>query len=317
MSYQYITKYNSPNYTSRAATPGAYGMARKVEGITIHHWGDPANNPQFQGIVNYLCRANGNTSAHYVATGTNRQVACIVSPDDTAWHAGTAWGNARTIGIECDPRCRAEDIDVVAELVAQIRDAYGDVPIYWHSYFVATACPGRYTKSVLDKIDKLSYTKQSGSKWGQVTSKTAPAPVVKTKAVPAAKKLTTPLKFTAKLDPTKVWDLTTNPDYKAVTTIKKGAGFEAYAYIDFNGSRYYVTKYSFEKGRKAGVNSNDLTPVPKPVQTEPSPTTKTPDGTTPLPDTGAPVTEKVDYSQENNSLLKQILELLKRIFNIT
>lgn len=172
MSYQYITNFDSPSYTSAADTPRNYGMARVIEGITLHHWGDPNNNPQFQDVVNYLCRPGGNTSAHYVATGNGRRVACIVSPDDTAWHSGNAWGNARTIGIECDPRATDEDVDVIAELVADIRSAYGDVPIYWHSYFVATACPGAYKeRGLIEKIDELSYRKISHDQWGAVTSK--------------------------------------------------------------------------------------------------------------------------------------------------
>ena len=172
MSYNYITKYDSPNYTPGYRVKSDYGMDRKVEGITIHHWGDPNQNPQFINIVNYLSRSNGNTSAHYVATGTNRQVACIVAPTDAAWHGGTAWANARTIGIELDPRARDEDYDVAAELVADIRSAYGDVPIYWHSYFVATACPGAWSP---ERLDKLSYTKYShATDWGKGGDKNPP-----------------------------------------------------------------------------------------------------------------------------------------------
>ena len=51
--YTYITNRDSPNFTSAKDTPRDYGMARKVEGITIHHWGDPATNPQFDNVVNY------------------------------------------------------------------------------------------------------------------------------------------------------------------------------------------------------------------------------------------------------------------------
>jgi hypothetical protein len=187
MSYNYETHKNSPNFTPASKAKASYGMTRVVEGITIHHWGDPNQNPQFDNIVNYLCRANGNTSAHYVASGTGRRVSCIVGPNDVAWHGGTAWANARTIGIELDPRARDEDYDVAAELIADIRSAYGDVPIYWHSYFKATACPGKWSP---ERLDKLSYTKYShATAWGQggtkvehlpkpePTATTVPAPV--------------------------------------------------------------------------------------------------------------------------------------------
>ena len=103
MSYNYITDRNSPNYTPASQTMATWGRNRSVEGIVIHWWGDPNQNPQFNNIVNYLCRAGGDTSAHYVATGTNRQVACIVSPDDSAWASNSA--NPWTVSIECDPRC--------------------------------------------------------------------------------------------------------------------------------------------------------------------------------------------------------------------
>lgn len=174
MSYNYQTQYDSPNFTPARLAPATFGMERKIEGITIHHWGDPATNPTFEGVVNYLCRPNGNTSAHYVATGTGRKVACIVAPGDVAWHSGNAWGNARTIGIELDPRARDEDYDVAAELVADIRSAFGDVPIYWHSYFTATACPGRWNPY---RLDELSYTKYSHkTDWGKGGNKNQPLP---------------------------------------------------------------------------------------------------------------------------------------------
>ena len=231
MAYNYITNYDSPNFTPAAQAKSVFGHTRTIEGITIHHWGDPALNPQFQNIVNYLCRSNGNTSAHYVATGTNRQVACIVNPGDVAWHSGSAWGNAKTIGIELDPRARDEDYDVAAELVADIRSAYGDVPIYWHSYFSATACPGKWNPY---RLDELSYTKYShATDWGKGGNKVQPAPA-------------------------------------PIPTI----------------------------------------PAPKPTQTVPSPT-----ATPPEQGGGSPVAEKPDYSEENNTLLKQILSIVQAILS--
>ena len=158
MSYNYDESHDSPNYTPEASAKAVFGQPRVIKGITIHHWGDPKLNPSFAGVRDYLCRQNGNTSAHFVASGTGRQVACIVAPGDVAWHSGSATGNATTIGIECDPRCRDEDYDVVAELVADLRSVYGDVLIYSHNMWTNTSCPGNYD---IDRIDKLSYTKYS------------------------------------------------------------------------------------------------------------------------------------------------------------
>lgn len=173
MGYFYDTTHNSPNYTPEASSTMVFGQPRVIKGITIHWWGDPATNPSFAGVRDYLCRQNGNTSAHLVVSGTDRQVACIVNYNDVAWHSGNATGNATTIGIECDPRCRDEDYDVIAEVVADIRSAYGDVPIYSHNMWSNTSCPGDYD---INRIDQLSYTKYSAAEWGQGGNKVTPPP---------------------------------------------------------------------------------------------------------------------------------------------
>lgn len=174
MSYNFDERYSAKAYTPASQSKAVFGQARVVKGITIHWWGNPNTNPSFAGVRDYLCRPASTTSAHFVASGTGRQVACIVSPDDVAWHSGNAQGNATTIGIECDPRCRDEDYDVVAELVADLRSVYGDVPIYSHNMWSATACPGNYN---IDRIDQLSYTKYSPpGAFGQVRDKNPKQP---------------------------------------------------------------------------------------------------------------------------------------------
>ena len=172
MAYKYETQYNSPNFTIGNA-------GRKY--IVIHWWDDPAKKPSYEGVIATLCNKARKASAHYIATGTGRRVACIVSPDDTAWHAGTPNPamnpNPFSIAIECDPRCRPEDYDVVAELVADIRSAYGNLPLKKHRDFVATRCPGNWD---LTKINKIAATKISHDRWGSVTTKVVtPPPVVK------------------------------------------------------------------------------------------------------------------------------------------
>ena len=162
MSYNFETDKNSNNFTPAAQARSVFGYDRVIEGITIHHWG--AETAEFNPVRDYLCRANGNTSAHAVVSGTGRRVSCIVNWTDVAWHSGSAWGNARTIGLELDPRARDEDYDVAAEVVADIRSAFGDVPIYWHSYFTATACPGKWDPA---RLDELSYKKYSAAEWGK------------------------------------------------------------------------------------------------------------------------------------------------------
>lgn len=294
MSYTYITSKNSPNYTPAASALATFGMSRVVEGITIHWWGDPAQNPSFEGIVNYLCRANGNTSAHYVATGTNRQVACIVSLADVAWHSGSAWGNARTIGIELDPRARDEDYDVAAELIADIRSAYGDVPIFWHSYFTATACPGVWNP---ERLDALSYTKFShATEWGKGGNKASTTPT------PA------PTPSPAPTPPTPIL-------YKLVVDGRQKAAYST----EVNAWKGYV---EYGKIGKVTYNGKEITAELIVKFTTPSPTTQTPDGT-PLPDSGKPVAEKDGYTeadrQRDNAIkatIDWVVEVLKKIFNI-
>lgn len=176
MSYKYETKYSSPNFTLGKDCKRVFGYDRKIEGFTLHHWGDPKNKPSYEGVRSYLCRKNGNTSAHMVVTGTGRRASCIVNYSDASWATGNAWGNARTISIELDPRARESDKDVFAEVLADLRSAFGDKPLYMHSHFSNTQCPGVY-KKLLSDLDKRSYQKISGNKFGQVTSrKTAVKP---------------------------------------------------------------------------------------------------------------------------------------------
>lgn len=288
MSYNYITNRDSGNYTPAGSSSAVFGMPRVIEGITIHWWGDPNQNPQFDSVVNYLCRANGTSSAHYVATGTNRQVACIVDPGNVAWHSGSAWGNARTIGIELDPRARDIDYDVAAELVADIRSAYGDVPIYWHNYFMATQCPGVWSP---ERLDQLSYTKYShATDWGKGGDKnpTTPAPAPEVTPTPLP-----PVVEPAK--PKSLWKLSVDGKQVAAYSTEMNA---------YSGYVYY------EKRGVITLDGKDITAEIVARYTAPSPTADPPEQ-----GGGKPITEKPDYSEENNNLLKQILAIVQAILS--
>ena len=104
--------------------------------------------------------------------------------------------------MECDPRCRDEDYDVVAELIADIRSAYGDVPLYRHSDWIQTTCCGSYD---INRLDQLSYTKFSAPvAWGQGGDKNpkqpTPAPVVVPIPVPPTPETVDPSPTTLKSD---------------------------------------------------------------------------------------------------------------------
>ena len=291
MAYKYITNYDSPNYTPSSSARAVYGMDRVIEGITLHWWGNPNENPQFGNVVNYLCRAGGNTSAHYVATGTGRQVACIVDPMNIAWHSGNAWGNARTIGIELDPRARDEDVDVAAELVADIRSAYGDVPIYWHSYFIGTTCPGAYRdRGLIEKIDELSYQKVSHANWGDVTDKNpAQSPTPTPAPAPTAPAVTPVVLF------------------KLIVDGKQVAAYTK----EQNAYQGYV---QYGKRGKITLSGTDVTKKIVALFETPSPTSEGD------PNTGVPIVDKTDYEETKKrvtaleGIVNMIVEFLSSMF---
>ena len=139
-SYEYITKYTSPNQNARNS---------KVKSITIHHWG--SRGQKFDNVVNWLCQKRAGTSAHYVVEAG--KVACIVDPDRRAWHAGNSRGNHESIGIECRPEATEGDYATVAALVADLRAVYGNIPLKRHRDWTSTACPGVWD---IGKIDRLA-----------------------------------------------------------------------------------------------------------------------------------------------------------------
>lgn len=148
---QYLTQYNSPNYTKFKDSSAVFGRHRVIRGITLHHWGDPAAGITFAGVVNWLCNANSGVSAHLVVEAG--RAAWLVDAENVAWHAGVI-GNTTTIGIEANPRASEADYLTVAEVVADIRNVYGDIMIYSHNYWMNTQCPGIWD---VHKVDRMSY----------------------------------------------------------------------------------------------------------------------------------------------------------------
>lgn len=163
MSFKYETQHNSPNFTKGSDAPKVWGRVYKPTHIAIHWWGDPNTGPTYEGVIATLVKPNRGASAHFVATGTGRRVAQLINLGDASWATNSA--NPYTISIECDPRCREEDYDVVAELIANIRSALGDLPLVPHRQFVATQCPGNYNLAELDRRARL---KDGSGDWGVV-----------------------------------------------------------------------------------------------------------------------------------------------------
>ncbi|WP_404465261.1 N-acetylmuramoyl-L-alanine amidase [Micrococcus antarcticus] len=169
MAYEYITKHDSPAFTPAAECRKVFGHDRKITSITIHHWGKDGQS--FDGPISWLTRKDANTSAHYIVEAG--KVACIVDPDDAAWHAGSAKGNATSIGIECRPEARDGDYETVAELVRTLRATYGDLPLIPHKAWKATTCPGRWD---LARLDRLARGTAAPAKPAAAPAKPAAAP---------------------------------------------------------------------------------------------------------------------------------------------
>lgn len=254
---------------------------------------------------------------------------------NVAWHCGNWGANQTSIGIETAGEYSSSDIDdkalmLVADTLARPWDEElgGGLYIYGHKDWFATACPGRIYDKLNTLIDMTNdVEKWTNALWPPQVPPPAPAPAPTTKEVPAAKELPVKVTFYANQDNTSVWDLTTNPDYKAVKLLKKDEPFEAFATIDFNGSVYYTTKYSFDRGNRHGVNRADVHEAPvvvaPPVIVPPVVVPPKEPEVTPVPEPETPTPEAPDYDKENNSILKdiqvkvnQLIEWFKKTFNI-
>lgn len=160
MGYRYNTHLTSPNHSGK--------REKKVTSITIHWWGDPdhfgdqANDGDAEGVAKYLCRTGGTSSAHYVATAN--EVWCIVDPDDIAWHAGNWPANQVSIGIECDADRQPGAYKTIAELIADLREVYGDLPLVPHRRWKATACPGGWDLAKLDRMARAVAASRADAK---------------------------------------------------------------------------------------------------------------------------------------------------------
>jgi hypothetical protein len=149
MTYTLQEQYTSKNMVAGGSADNVWHLGpRRVTSITIHHWGEKGQ--QFDTVRDFLCTNNTPTSAHYVAQ--DGLVACIVSPDDCAFHAGNAEGNTFSVGIECRPEATDGDYNTIAELIRYLRGIYGDIPLYPHNHWYNTACPGDYDLARLDTL---------------------------------------------------------------------------------------------------------------------------------------------------------------------
>lgn len=147
MTYIIDETLSDSEFTDSLSVLGTFGVPRRIESITIHHYGSFGQRPE--DVVDFFLHRNPNTSAHFVA-GSGK-VWCLVSPLNAAWAAGNAYGNATSIHIECQPEATDADYDLVAWLVRFLREHYGDLPLKAHREWSATACPGIWDLGRLDR----------------------------------------------------------------------------------------------------------------------------------------------------------------------
>lgn len=309
MAFKWETQWNSPNYTAAANVYATWGRPRTIEAIAIHWWGDPGNNPSYEGVVSYLCRPNGNSSAHIVATGTGRRAACLIDLDDASWATNSA--NPYTISIECDPRCRDEDYDVVAEVIAQLRSIYGYLPLVPHRQFTSTSCPGNYN---LDRLNQIAATKEvsKDDDWGQVRNKEQPkppAPKIEWVGIGAPRKMVS-------VRDLQVIDLDNNQPIGNV--IKAGTAIDVSQKTVVNGITYLRSVYSTSKNFNYGMDIRNLQEIPVPApapEVEKQPEVMPPQAHE-KPSEGHLDKETTTLLQDVKKLLQELTQLLKSIFKI-
>lgn len=141
-------RLTAKGFTPRNSVPLVYGMPRTIDFYTIHHWG--AFGQTHDGVNNFFANGPGATSAHFVSSAN--RLNCLVNPWDAAWHAGNAYGNAQSVGIECRPEGSDADYATTAELLRFLWDTYGRKPLRPHRYWQATACPGAWDLARLEKM---------------------------------------------------------------------------------------------------------------------------------------------------------------------
>ena len=139
------------------------GRSQKIKSVVVHWWDDPRNKPTLDNVVSFLRNPSSQVSAHYVVSDTT--IVRLVAEKDTAWHAREA--NPFTIGIEVDPQAPGKTYETVGQLVKEIRQRHGDLPLKKHSDYVATQCPGTINLSKIENLSKEDemYNGKTAKQW--------------------------------------------------------------------------------------------------------------------------------------------------------
>lgn len=163
------------NWHEHLSSPAAItGPEENKEFIVIHWYGLPGQSGDVHGTARYLAGVT-HASVNFVSgfAGGEGHVYCLVTPTRVAYgqgDGGNGVGNRKGISIECDPRMRAEDLEVVAHVIARMRREHKKpYPLRPHQHFTSTQCPGTY-------MGKLQWLSDRANQINGQAAAPAPAP---------------------------------------------------------------------------------------------------------------------------------------------
>lgn len=284
--------------------------------ITIHN---TANDASANNEISYMRTNNTSTSFHFAID--DKEVVQGLPLNRNGWHAGdgNGTGNRKTIGIEIcyslsgGARFTKAEQNA-AKFTAQLLKERGwDISrVKKHQDWSGKYCPHR----TLD----MGWTRFLNMVQKELNPpKPAPTPTPKVTYAKIAKKSIELIRDT------KLWNFnfTKWADAKAVKSHKKGEKIDNIVAIATNalGAKYYMTEYSYNNGKirsTNGFNINDAKDWKAPAPVEPPiipPKKPDPIVPEPTPEPEKPVLPPIDWGEENNSLLKQILKLLTDLVN--
>lgn len=236
------------------------------DGVTVHWWNTPEKAGTHAATVNYILgqAQKGNMSINYVVS--DGKITQCVHPDNVAWHASSA--NPTTVGIEFDPRLKAEGYKKGGWLIWQLEKRYNKkLTMYAHNYWSGTQCPGTISMSKL---------REEANKWARGEYNPKPVPKAPAKASLTWSKLAKPVEYVANKPVTNLWNFdSTTWNMKSVKQFKKGDRITIYGKVVNNTLKatYLLTEYSYTNKITNGFNEVDLdkyvappAPTPKPVE---------------------------------------------------
>lgn len=232
-----------------------YGM--NPTRIVVHN---TANDAPAANEIAYMIRNDNYTSFHYAVDDVQALQGLLENRN--GWHAGdgNGAGNREGIGIEICYSLNGGERFIkseqnAVELIVDIlkRYGWGIDKVTKHQDYSGKYCPHRTLDMGWDRFLNMIQV-----------ALTPPNP---TKPVPAAIKYDKPKMFFMNFEGVNLWKLDTNPNYVSAKQFAKGEKFQAVGYIPFNGTKYIVSDYSFNKNIPNGVNINDVTEIIEPVIT--------------------------------------------------